>query len=81
MKLKLAMVFFAATALITGCNNNADSDGVPKIDPNNIIVDGEKMTESDFIQKYCLGKRENKTCWEVLQVSRKKSRNGKMPNW
>lgn len=49
------------TIFLTAC-----SDGVPKVeDPHNVIVDGQKMKQADFLQKYCIGKELNETCANV----------------
>jgi len=41
-------------------------DSVPHVeDPNNVVVNGEPMTQRAFIEKYCIGKPQNETCIKV----------------
>jgi hypothetical protein len=62
---------------IAGCSNN-----VPEIsDPHNIIVDGKKMTQAEFLEIYCQGQSGNTTCLKVLQAKHKDSTRGVMPTW
>ena len=45
---------------------------VPYVDdPNNIVVNGEKMSQTDFINKYCAGKEKHPTCSKVLDAAAK----------
>ncbi|SEA60128.1 hypothetical protein SAMN05216403_1307 [Nitrosospira multiformis ATCC 25196] len=45
---------------------------VPYVDdPSNIVVDGEKMSQTDFINKYCIGKENGPTCSKVLDAAAK----------
>jgi hypothetical protein len=45
---------------------------VPYVDdPNNIVVDGEEMSQTDFISKYCIGKENGLTCSKVLDAAAK----------
>ena len=76
MKLRLLLV--GVSALILG----ACGDGVPKIDdPHNVVVDGQKMKQGDFLVKYCAGKSQNETCMKVLQAKHQDSITGVMPKW
>ena len=52
-----------------------DNDGVPIIDPQNIVdgkvvMDGITMTFDEFREKYCFAKRQNPTCLEVNHQAR-----------
>lgn len=77
MKMRLWIAVIPAL-LLAACGD----DGVPKVeDPHNIVVDGQKMTQTDFIKKYCLGKSNNETCMKVLQASEHDSTRGVMPKW
>lgn len=43
-----------------------DFDSVPHVlDPKNVVVNGEPMTQRAFIEKYCIGKPNNETCLKV----------------
>ena len=45
---------------------------VPHVeDPNNIVVNGEKMSQDAFIDKYCIGKEKDPTCSKVLDAATK----------
>jgi hypothetical protein len=45
---------------------------VPHVDdPDNIVVNGEKMSQTDFINKYCTGKEKDPTCSKVLDATAK----------
>jgi len=51
---------------------------VPTVDDvNNIMVDGQKMTPSQFMEKYCYGKTDNETCLKVSQAHKKNFLNNK----
>ncbi len=61
--------------ILASCNK---PDSVPNVgDVNNIIVDGQKMTPSQFMEKYCYGKTDNETCLKVSQVHKKNFLNNK----
>lgn len=61
---------------------SACGDNVPTVeDPHNIVVDGKKMKQADFLEKYCAGKGGNETCIKVLQAKQKDSTRGEMPKW
>ena len=53
-----AMVVFA-------CDREVPNVG----DPNNIIVNGEKMSQTDFLNKYCIEKEDDPICSEVLDAA------------
>ncbi|PTQ76945.1 hypothetical protein C8R21_1596 [Nitrosospira multiformis] len=43
---------------------------VPHVDdPYNIVVNGEEMSQTDFINKYCTGKEKDSTCSKVLDAA------------
>jgi glutathione synthase/RimK-type ligase-like ATP-grasp enzyme len=45
---------------------------VPYVDdPNNIVIAGEKMDTTAFLEKYCIGKEENPICSKVLNAATK----------
>ena len=61
--------------LLAACNK---PDSVPNVDDvNNIIVDGQTMTPSQFMEKYCYGKTDNETCLKVSQAHKKNFLNNK----
>jgi hypothetical protein len=44
--------------------------GVPHVDdPNNIVINGEKMSGTAFMEKYCIGKEVDSTCSKVLEAT------------
>jgi hypothetical protein len=76
MKYKLLAAIVGALVLV-GCDDN-----VPAVDdPHNIVVNGKRITQAEFLEKYCAGKGSNETCMKVLQAARKDSTRGKMPKW
>lgn len=63
-------VFYVAT-LLPVLFLSACGDGVPNVvDPHNIVVNGQKMTQDAFIEKYCPGKETNETCNKVKLAAR-----------
>jgi len=57
-----AIIALSGMLAITGCSNNSnlDSDGVPIVeDIRNIVVNGKKMTASEFREQYCNLNRHN----------------------
>ncbi|SET72720.1 hypothetical protein SAMN05216412_11518 [Nitrosospira multiformis] len=45
---------------------------VPHVDDlDNIMVNGEEMSQTDFINKYCIGKENDPTCSKVLDAAAK----------
>jgi hypothetical protein len=43
---------------------------VPHVDdPSNIVINGEKMSATAFIEKYCIGKERDFTCSKVLEAA------------
>lgn len=40
-------------------------------DPDHIVVDGEEMSHTEFINKYCVGKEKGLTCSKVLDAAAK----------
>jgi PBP1b-binding outer membrane lipoprotein LpoB len=61
VKMKKILTVTLLTIFLAAC-----SDDVPKVeDPHNVIVDGQKMMQADFLQKYCVGTELNETCARV----------------
>lgn len=76
MKFKIYAAIISILAL-SACNDN-----VPTVDdPNNIVVDGKKMKQAEFLDRYCAGKSDNETCMKVLKAKRYASTRGEMPKW
>lgn len=72
---------FAATllplVLLTACN-----DGVPKVDdPHHVVVEGQKMTQAEFLQKYCINKVGNETCAKVQNAMSLDATKGEAPRF
>lgn len=67
----------APVLLIAAC-----SDGVPHVeDPHNIVINSQKMTQTEFLNEFCVGKSQSETCAAVLQAKRHDSTRGEMPKW
>jgi hypothetical protein len=50
--------------LLTAC-----SEGVPNVDdPHKILINGENITQKNFLDKYCVEKSKNETCLKVQQA-------------
>jgi len=76
MKLHFLIAVFTALFL-SACGSN-----VPEVDdPDNIVIDGEKLTKAQFLERFCAGKSDNETCMKILQANRKSSTRGEMPKW
>lgn len=60
------IALIALTLAVVAC---AKKDEVPAItDPNNIVVDGQKMEAKDFYEKYCKLHSSHDTCVAVEKV-------------
>jgi hypothetical protein len=74
MKLLFLATLFAI--VLSACTDSS----VPRVkDPNNVVVNGEPMTQRDFIEKYCIGKPNNETCLKVqhaASIASLRSKNG-----
>ncbi len=71
------IITLISTVLLTAC-----SDGIPKVeDPHNVVVDGQKMTQAAFLQKYCIGKEYNETCGQVQNAMSKDATKGVVPRF
>lgn len=78
---RLAGAALLAALAFAGCskNSNTDADGVPIVeDIRNIVVDGKKMTTSEFREQYCNiyrhnHARTNATCNRAVMQSRMES--------
>lgn len=45
---------------------------VPQVDdPDNIIVNDEKMSAAAFLEKYCIEKEDDSNCSKVLEIATK----------
>lgn len=59
--------------IVAGCAK----DDVPAVsDPHNIVVEGQKMKQMEFLNKYCQGKVDNETCLKVNQAMRQDATKG-----
>ncbi len=76
MKSVLTTSIFAS-AFLFGCG-----DGVPKVDDySNVVVDGKKMTQAQFLQKHCVNKPTNETCNRVKNAMSKDATKGVVPRF
>ena len=59
----------------------ACGDGVPKVDdPHKIVVDGNPISQKDFMNRYCTGKTNNQTCYAVSKALSQDATKGKLPS-
>ncbi len=73
MKTKIQIIL--SVILLASCDK---PDSVPTVDDvNNIMVDDNKMTPSQFMEKYCYGKTDNETCLKVSKAHKKNFLNNK----
>ena len=76
MKKRLLTVF-AMMVLLSACG-----DGVPAVaDPHNIVINGEKIHQIDFIKKYCVDKPGNQTCMKVRNAMVLDETKGEVPRF
>jgi hypothetical protein len=67
---------FAAVFTLTACSQG----DVPSVeDPHNIVMDGKKITQQEFLQKYCVSNPANETCAKVRNAMSLDSTKGQMP--
>ena len=72
----LNLAIFAVVFLLTACSQ----DDVPRVeDPHNIMMDGKKITQQEFLKKYCVAKPANETCAKVSNAMSLDSTKGQMP--
>jgi hypothetical protein len=64
-KIISAALLAVATAL-SGCSNPVPS--VPDPVPLRITVDGQTLTQQQFLEKYCAGQSVNETCVRVSRA-------------
>lgn len=61
---------------------SACDQGVPKVnDPHNVTVNGEKMTQLAFLDRYCVEQVADPTCSKVRHAMRKDSSRGAVPRF
>lgn len=74
MKIQTTLALFGI--FLSACVDKS----VPDVeDPNNVVINGESMTQRAFIEKYCIGKPKNETCLKVQHagaIANIKSENG-----
>jgi hypothetical protein len=76
MKKTFVLALFPSL-ILAACGN-----GVPKVsDPHNIVVDGQKMTQANFLQTYCVGKVGNETCDKVKNAMSRDATKGTVPRF
>lgn len=74
--MKKILTAILLTGFLAACSN----DDVPNVeDPHNVVVDGQKITQADFLQKYCVGKELNETCTKVKNAMAMDSTQSKSP--
>lgn len=68
---------FATVLLVAACKQ-----GVPEVsDPHNVVVDGVKMTQAQFMERYCVEKIGDPTCIKVGHAMRQDSSIGGIPRF
>lgn len=76
------MNVFRFLGLLLALALTACSSGVPTVaDPHNIVVDGQKMTQAAFLEKYCAGKATDATCVAVTKAMSADSTRGAVPRF
>ena len=64
---------------------SACSKSVPDVpdvqDPHNIVVDGKKMLQKDFLEKYCVVKPTYPTCLKVNHAKIQDETKGEVPRF
>ena len=74
---KIALI---VVGLFVSTYSNAE---IPSVEnPHNIIVDGRKITQLEFLQRYCSStkmKESNETCDKVRHAMSSDSRHGQIP--
>ncbi len=74
---KIIVLALLPIVLLTAC-----SDDVPKVDdPHNVVVDGQKMTQANFLQRYCISRAGNETCDKVKNAMDKDATKGVIPRF
>lgn len=67
--------------LVVSLMTSACNQGVPQVDdPNNIVVNGEKMPQWKFLNKYCVKQAADPTCSKVRHAMEKNTR-GEIPRF
>lgn len=77
MKINLIIAYMMLACTVVACT---EKDTVPKVaDAHAPVVDGQKMTSKDFLNKYCSGKTPSSTCEEVKNAMAKDATKGVLP--
>ena len=78
--MKKHLSIFILIGLLSAC-----SDSIPEIpevsDPHNIIVNGTKMKQLEFIKKYCVSQPAHQTCNKVRNAMVLDSTKGEVPQF
>lgn len=75
--MRRASTLMAISLLITACNQ-----GVPEVnDPHNVVVNGKKMTQLEFLEKYCVATVADENCAKVSYAMRQDSVTGGVPRF
>lgn len=80
MKKLITALSLLSVLLLAGCGE----DEVPKLeDPHKPVVDGQAMTTSDFLEKYCQGEKAivNETCTQVKSARAKDMTKSEAPRF
>ena len=74
---KILFLVPAIIGLLSAC-----TDDVPTVDdPHNIVINGEKIKQTDFIKKYCIDKPTNGTCLKVEHAISQDATKGEAPRF
>lgn len=70
------ILLFTVIVLLSACG-----DGVPDVkDPHHPVdANGNEITGTEFMKKYCIGKKDSETCAKVSNAVNVDSTRGKMP--
>ena len=66
--------------MLSACSNSVPD--VPDVaDPHNIVMDGKKMIQKDFLEKYCIEKPTHPTCLKVKHAMSQDATKGEVPRF
>lgn len=77
MNLKNALIVAGIGMLSAACSKSA-----PTVeDAQNIVIDGVKLSQGDYLEKYCRGLEDDPSCIKVRTAKLQSSTRGEMPKW
>jgi len=67
-------VVISLALAITAC-----SDAAPRVDPEKPVVDGQPMTQIEYLGRFCRDKQADPMCVEVAQAMNRASTTAEVP--